>query len=148
MLIKINLILKKESPAHLPIARFIELIKNDKILQPTTKVLLESLKKAHQNYVPLPLEHCVILSSRKGVTLHRDTQPEAKVWTSEPWTAENKKEYTKDKVAFLAKILKTYENMGYTYIVLETDLKEVNKILSDLETLAAKVKKRLGRLGL
>jgi len=135
-------------PAFIPIKTFLELIKEDSILQPTTKVILESLKKAHQNYVPLPLEHDIILCSQKSLTLHKDMKPLVKVWTREDWTENNRKEFTRDKTTFLAKILNTYEKMGYTYVVHETDLLEVDKILEELESLMTKARKRLGRLGL
>jgi len=147
MLIKISMSLRKDKPSHIILPKFLELIKDDKVMKNTTKALLEGLKKNHQNYVPIPLGHDVIIDSTRFITLHRDTKPEAKVWTREDWTDSDKFDFTVNSQNFVNKILKTYETMGYDNVITESSHDEVTRILIDLDKLMAKTKKRLERLG-
>jgi len=147
MATKISLHISKLKPLHISITKFAEIVKRDETLLPETVVILNSLKKARQNYVPLPISHDVIISPLYQVTLHKDTNPIAKIWTKFNWTDKNKQDYLDDSTKFVNDILKMYINdLGYEPIISEFNETEVKNIIDDLQKRSEKMLTKLKKL--
>ena len=146
--LKVHLTLPTQTPPHIPIQKFVKLISKDEVLLPETKVILEALKKAHQPYVPIPLQHEVIISPQYQVTLHKDLIPKVDLYTKMNWSENNKLEYKRNPVQFVNSILSMYNEMGYVAFETTIDESQVKTIIDDLDVrskkMLTKLKKKAG----
>jgi len=143
MAVKLVLELRKTSPPHLYLDRFIEIIKDDDYLLPATRGYLNFMKKTKRTWLPLSLQMEVIIDSINQCNLSRGLSPQLTEFNKMVWSPEDIERWKVGENKFLADIKSLYTRLGYD--IKETTLDDtiVNEIINTFDKKATKMQNML-----
>ncbi len=149
MPLRYTLTLRKDAQPHLPVEKYLEIIKRGSTeLRPDTKASLEMIKHYNLQFIPLNLKNEIIISWEWEVTLTRPLEPNIGTFVRARWDENQKKNWKEDHLKVIKEVLATYEEMGYEAVEDQTGVtvKSIEEILTMVDKDEAKAKVKLARM--